>query len=278
MKARKAAFGHVALIGRECEELWWIDERKVCTSLSVVAEYPTTGLLHGEATTRKEGPGMTQPYIPAEDSAALDWMQVFSDGITANPGLYQLSAADATAISGAVSAFDTAYQDVIDPATKTSVTVATKDDARVSAEQICRQYAILIKSNAGISDPDKIAIGVRPVNSSREPINVPESSPLLNVIAATPGSQTLRYADTFTPDSAAKPFGAVSLQLFIAIDDVAVTDETAGVFYGNFTRNPVAVGFGSADDGKMATYFARWQSRKGDVGPWSLPVSMRIAA
>ena len=53
------------------------------------------------------------------------------------------------------------------------MTVAQKDDARTSAEQICRQFAILIKYNAGISDPDKIAIGVRPVNNSREPIECP---------------------------------------------------------------------------------------------------------
>jgi hypothetical protein len=33
-----------------------------------------------------------------------------------------------------------------------------------------RKLADLIKFNAGISDPDKIAIGVRPVNTSREPI------------------------------------------------------------------------------------------------------------
>jgi hypothetical protein len=53
--------------------------------------------------------------------------------------------------------------------------------------------------------------------------------------------------------------------------------DTAG-FYGAFTKNPVAVGFAGTDDGKMATYFARWASPRGDVGPWSLPVSMRIAA
>jgi len=221
---------------------------------------------------------MTQPYIPAEDAAALSWMQVFSSGIAANPGLYQMSASEAAAITAAVGAFGTAYQLVVDPATKTKVTVAAKDDARESAEAICRQYAVLIKQNAGISDPDKIAIGVRPVNPNRDPVNVPQSSPLLNIIAATPGAQTLRYSDTMTPDSAAKPFGAISLQLFVAVGEAPTDDETAAQFYGNFTKNPVGVAFDPADDGKVATYFARWQSRRGDVGPWSLPVSMRIAA
>ena len=77
---------------------------------------------------------------------------------------------------------------------------------------------------------------------------------------------------------AAKPFGAIQLQLFVAIGTAAVTDESAAQFYGAFTRNPVGVAFGAEDDGKVATYFARWATRRGDVGPWSLPVSMRIAA
>ena len=221
---------------------------------------------------------MAEPYIPAEDSLALTWMQVFSAGIAANPALYGVSVADATAISNAVSDFDATYQVAMDPATRTKVTVAEKDDARTSAEQICRQFATLIKYNAGISDPDKIAIGVRPVNPDRNPIEVPETSPLVNIIGATPGAQTVRYADTNTPDSGAKPFGATCLQLFVAIAEDAVDDPDLASFHGSFTKNPVAVGFDAADDGKMATYFARWASRRGDVGPWSLPVAMRIAA
>lgn len=221
---------------------------------------------------------MADGYIPAEDANALVWMQVFAAGITASPALYALTVADALAISRAVDKFDAAYIVAIDPATRTAVTVAAKDDARTSAEQVCRQFATLIKYNAGISDPDKIAIGVRPVNPDRDPINVPDTSPLLNIIGCTPGSQTVRYADTNTPDSGAKPFGASNMQLFVAVDDVPITDPEAALFHGAFTKNPIGVGFTAADDGKMATYFARWASRKGEVGPWSLPVSMRIAA
>jgi hypothetical protein len=192
--------------------------------------------------------------------------------------LYLLSSPDAVTIAAAVEAFATALAVSSDPATRTAVTVAQKDDCRISAEQICRQYAILIKYNAGVSDPDKIAIGVRPVNPNREPINCPQTSPLLSVIAATPGVQTLRYADSTTPDSAAKPFGATELQLFRAIGTVPITDPGAASFYGKFTKNPIGVDFAAADNGKQATYFARWASRRGQTGPWSAPVSLAIAA
>jgi len=217
-------------------------------------------------------------YIPSEEEAALAWMTVFAAGLTNHSAVYMVSAADALAVTNAVNAFGDALAITQDPATKTKVTVAAKDDARVSAEQICRQFAMLIKENAGISDPDKIAIGVRPQNDSREPIPAPDTSPLLNIIAATPGAQTLRYSDSMTPDTGRKPYGAISLQLFCAIGETPATNENAATFLGAYTKNPIGVGFDPADDGKVATFFARWQSRRGDVGPWSLPISMRIAA
>jgi hypothetical protein len=219
-------------------------------------------------------------FIPSQDPQALIWMQTFSAGISANPSLYLLTAPDAATIAAAVHEFDLALAESSDPATRTAVTVAQKDDSRTAAEAVCRQFAILIKFNAGISDPDKIAIGVRPVNPSREPIECPQTSPLLNVIAATPGVQTLRYADSTTPDSPAKPFGASELQLFVAVapPGTPITDPEAARFYGKFTRNPIGVDFEAADNGKQATYFARWASRRGETGPWSLPVTMAIAA
>ena len=49
-------------------------------------------------------------------------------------------------------------------------------------------------------------------------------------------------------------------------------------FYGKFTRNPIEVAFDETKDGKNATYRARWASQRGEVGPWSVPVTFRIAA
>ena len=217
-------------------------------------------------------------FIPARDTDALAWMLNFSTKITANPATYQVAVADAVAIANAVDAFDAALTIVQDPAQNTEVTIAAKDDARTSADQICRQFAALIKPNMGISDPDKISIGVPPPNNDRNPIDVPDTSPILSVIAATPGAHTVRYSDSFTPDSPAKPFGAANMQVFVAIDVAAVSDPAQAEFYGAFTRNPLVIAFSAPDNGKQATYFARWASVKGDVGPWSSPVSLAIAA
>jgi len=221
---------------------------------------------------------MATPYIPAEDADALTWMTAFSGGISANPGLFMLTSSDATTISNAVTQFNSAWFAANDPETRTQAQVSLKNQTRNAAEGVCRQYAITIKNNAAINDQDKINIGVRPINESREPVFCPQTSPLINVLGATPGTQTLRYADSNTPDSPAKAFGAIQLQLFVAIKDAPTADADEAEYYGSFTRNPIPVAFAETDDGKVASYFARWVGRRGDTGPWSQPVSMRIAA
>jgi hypothetical protein len=221
---------------------------------------------------------MPTDYIPAEDSLFRTFAENFAAGITANPALYLLTSANAASIQAVVDDFVAALTVSSNEATRTKATIIAKDDARSVAEALIRQYAMLIKDNAGITDADKVNIGVRPINPNREPIECPQTSPLISILGNTPGTQTLRYADSTTPDSRAKPFGASELQLFRAIGTEEPAPLASAQFYGKFTRNPIAVQFAETDDGKIATYYARWASVRGEVGPWSLPASMRIAA
>jgi hypothetical protein len=221
---------------------------------------------------------MADSFIPRPDAQALIWMESFANGISANFAAYELSAIDATTISDAVEQFSEALSIASYVPTRTQETVNIKDTKRNAAESLCRQYALQIKVNNGISDALKLAIGVRPVNESREAIYVPQTSPLLNIVANTPGAQTVRYADSFDPEKRGKPFGAASIQLFVAIGDEPIDDEAQAQFVGNFTKNPIAVAFDETDNKRVASYFARWCGNRGDVGPWSLPVSMTIAA
>ena len=217
-------------------------------------------------------------YIPAEDEAFRTWAEAFRDGILANPGAFMLSSAQASSIQSVVDDFVEKLALASHEATRPKPTIVEKDDSRSVCETLCRQYAILIKENSGISDADKVAIGVRPINPNREPRECPQSSPLLSVIGGAPGTQTLRFADSATPDSKSKPFGATSLQLFVAITETEDAPLSEANFHSLATRNPVAVNFDETDNGKFATYYARWSSAKGETGPWSLPVSMVIAA
>ena len=221
---------------------------------------------------------MSVPYLPDSDVGARNWMVTFAATLLANPSPYGLSPADASAIYAAVAALESAYLIAIDPATRTPVAVNQKDTARNAAEQICRTFAQIIKHDAGVTDADKIAIGVRPINNGRSPIACPQTSPIISVIAATPGTHVLRFRDSMTPDRSAKPFGATELQLFGTVGDAIATDPAEARFIGKFTRNPVSISYAAGENRKQATYFARWASRRGEFGPWSLAASFAIAA
>jgi hypothetical protein len=135
----------------------------------------------------------------------------------------------------------------------------------------------MLKTNVGLSPQQKLALGLNIGDASRGPIRPPETSPLLTIIAATHLAHTLRYADAATPARRAKPPGAMQLQLHRTVGPAAVSNPQHAAFYGAFTRQPLEVAFDPADQGQVATYFARWATRTGLTGPWSLPVHMTVA-
>jgi hypothetical protein len=221
-----------------------------------------------------------EDYIPRKDSGFREWANTFANKLNASPATYMMTEAQTQAIREAVDDFIEKYEVTLEKDTRTATTIAAKDDARSVAETMCREIATLIKENLGISDEAKIAAGVRPINPNRDPIFCPQTSPILTILGNTPGSQTIIFKDPTQPEKKAKPFGALALQLFVAVtegDDPAPLAEAK--FHGLYmSSNRIAVEFGQNDDGKLATYYARWCGRREEVGPWSLPTALRIAA
>lgn len=221
---------------------------------------------------------MSTPFIPPKDKEMLAWMRGFRDTLLASPATYLLSQSDGQAVADAVNAFEAAMIALDQKVNRNPVNINLKNTTRNAALAICRQYASLIKPSAGISDAAKIAAGVPPINPNREPRPVPVTSPILNIIAATPGAHTLRFADSMDTEKRARPFGAANIQIFVAITDEPIQDESHAHFLGAYTKSPIAVAFTAEDDGKLASYIGRWASVSGDTGPFSVPVSMRISA
>lgn len=219
---------------------------------------------------------MAAPYIPPKDSDFLAWITNFNTLITASPATYGLVAADATAIDAVTDPYTAAQAVVDNPSTKTVTTVATKNNTKNAALAVVRTYAQQIAHNAGVTDGNKLALGLNLPNTSPSPIPAPTSSPLLTVIGATPGQLTIRYADSNTPDKRSKPQGVTQMQLYVLVATTVGDDPSAASFYGAVTKQPFAVSFEPADAGKIATMFARWQTRTGLVGPFSLAASFVI--
>jgi len=224
---------------------------------------------------------MQAPYIPAQDGAFDIWLQNFSTLLTAAPATYGLVAADATAVATEYTNWHAAYLTATDPGTRTSPTIADKIAARVSAEAVVRPYAVSISLNDGVTDMDKLNIGVNLSNPAPSPIPAPATSPALILVNATPLAHRLQYRDSAQPTSKKKPFGVVGIEIWRAVGVLPAISPGQCQFYELWTKSPNTTSFDSVDVMKIATYFARWATRSGpagraQTGPWSAPLSVVI--
>jgi hypothetical protein len=218
-----------------------------------------------------------QSYIPSKEALLLAFATNFSTLITAVPATYGLTAPDAVAIAAVVNPFAAAYALATNPATRTTITIDTKDTAKAAMLVTVRRYAQLIKSDVAVNDEDKLALGIGIRDLVPTPIVAPATFPLLNPVGAGPLTHELRFADNLTPDSRAKPAGALGMQLFRSIGVVPPGSAAAASFLAFVTKQPYVSAFDEADKNKTAYYYARWQTRTGLVGPWSQVASFTIA-
>jgi hypothetical protein len=221
---------------------------------------------------------MIQYGIPAGDFEAEAYMRTYAENIAANYAAYGMSLADSQALSLATGNFTTAWNRYINPNTTGPIALTQKSETRNAAEALVRLHSIQVKFNAGISTALKDAIGVRQPNPERSSIDEPTTMPVLAVIGALPGSQTLRFTDSTSPTRRAKPPGVSLMELWVAISADEAEDRSTARSIGLFTKNPIGIAFEESDNQKIATYWGRWANSKGQYGPWSAKVSMTIAA
>lgn len=219
---------------------------------------------------------MTTPYIPAKDVDFLAWLDNFDDLTSVNFATYGLTGPEAASITTVRNAYDAAFAAATNPATRTPVTVAAKDTAKATALATVRPLAQTIRNNPAVTDDDRVALGLTVPDTSPTPVPPPTSFPLLDLLGATPGQHQLQYRDSDTPTTKAKPDGSIAMELWQTVGVTPALNPVGSLYVGSVTKAPFFISLDPGDVGKFATYFARWVTRRGLVGPWSSPVSMTI--
>lgn len=219
---------------------------------------------------------MSGSYMPSREPELRDWVVNFRTLVAASPAVYALVAADATVISAAVDDFVAKYLLATDPATRTLATVADKDGAKAEMVTVLRSYVARIKATPGVTDADKVILGLNPVRNPPTPVPPPGTYPLVTLSIPASLRITVALADATTPDSRARPRGAVGCQVFHSTAATPPEEYLDWRFAGFVTRNTFELAFNPADDMKRASVVARWQNAKGETGPWSPVHSMAI--
>jgi hypothetical protein len=219
-------------------------------------------------------------YLPTSEADLKAFALNFSALTTANPATYSLVVGDAVAIKTATDNFVASFDLVQNPATQTVPNTIAKNAAKANLVAILRAYAMMIKANRAVSDEEKASLRLAINDSVPTPLPAPEGRPQINVVGVDALRHELRFSDAENPERRSKPAGVLGLQLFRSIGETAPTNPLTCQFqvFVSDTRSTTKLDFDPADAGKIAHYFARWQTRTGLVGPWSLLASRMIAA
>lgn len=209
------------------------------------------------------------PYVPPKDADFANWADNFATLITASPSTYGLDSIAAAAIQAENDAFQLAFTAATNPGTRTPVTVAAKDSARITCQALMRVYASQIRLNPGVTNSDKIDLGLNLPNPIPSPIPAPTSFPVLNLVQAAYLTHQFKYQDSILAVGKAKAPGSVQMELRANVGAVAGTDPETFITKQWATKSPFLVQWDAGDAGKLATYAARWVTRRGLVGPWS---------
>lgn len=227
---------------------------------------------------------MAQPYIPPTTSGLDAFATNFSTLVTAAPATYGLTPGDAVTIAAATASYHSAYllagttpphNTPVNPTTRTPVNVGAMRTAQAALVAVLRTFGSQIRINPGVSNPDKLALGLVLPNTTPSPVPAPTGYPLLSLLLATPLTHQFSYKDSLSPVGKAKAPGAVQLQLVgVAMATIAPGPDALGPLPAQ-TKSPFQIVWPFGTSGMIASYFARWCTRRGLTGPWS-PVTSAV--
>lgn len=216
-------------------------------------------------------------YLPRSEGALHSWVTSFSENIAANPEGYGLDDADAQTIVEVVQAYEEAYTRATTPLTRTQPALVARNGARSNMLQVVRRYARAIRANAAVSDTTRAKLGLGAEGKARMRVPAPTTHPMVRIVAIAHCSHELRCSDMDNPDGSWKPAGAIGMQLFCHVGESAPPDPLDARFERFVTRPRQVVHFKPEQIGKTAFYMARWQTARGEAGPWGALASRMIS-
>jgi hypothetical protein len=197
--------------------------------------------------------------------------------IGANFADYGVSAGLKNELVDAAAAVASIWPTINNPSSRTSVSIQSFNEARITAEALARQVNAF--AQAFPASNENLASAGLPIRKTTRTPQQPVTVPIdLEFISAIPEQLTLQGRNPETPTSKRKPSNADAIQLAIAIGETFAVEPEQATDIRLVTKTPFVISTTPAQRGKKITVFARYQS-KGSIGgikvygPWSAPIT-----
>ena len=218
-------------------------------------------------------------YIPRPDGGFDAWQANFVTYASANAAALGLDPlVDIPPLTAAQGTWSTDYAANTTAQAAAQAARQAKEAARSAFEGVIRPLVGVLQASAAVDDTERKALGITVPDTTPTPVGPPTSRPVVTVDTSQRLQHTIEFGDELTPTSRAKPDGVRGAQIWVKIGDPPPVDPDELTFLATDTRTPYVANFDGADGNKVAHYMLRWESTRGDVGPWSETASATIGA
>src|SRR5947209_7428713 len=166
----------------------------------------------------------------------------FSTKISSTPTAYGLVAAQATVYAALNTAWASAYNAALDPATRTKAKIAAKNQAKVNLKASAANLSKIIQGTPSVTDEQKIELGLN-VRATPAPIPPPSVRPGVDLVSVVGRLVSVRIHDSATSSKRGKPAGVLGANVYSFVGATYPTDPTGWQFEGATTKNKFDVLF-----------------------------------
>ena len=208
---------------------------------------------------------MRKDFFPDRETDMLSWTANFAQKLASDYAALHVSAEVAQAYVDRQAEFAEAYRVAQAPETRTSLAVARKNECRRVIEQFSRGLARQIGGNLAVTDDQRFSLGLNIRKSAVRKIAAPDTGPTVQVMQVVGATAELRLCDPGRSDGRARPGGAASATIFVAVGQDRRGPSEPWRFLTMTNQTSLKIYFGNAyPPGTRVWLMARWNNRRGE--------------
>jgi hypothetical protein len=215
-------------------------------------------------------------FLPRTDGAFATWALNFRTLIGADPAMYGVTVDQSTQLLQLQQAYAMAYQEAIEPSTRTKGKILAKNDARDALKTFVRFLAKVVEGQPTVTNEQKVDLGLN-VRKNPTPVPPPPFAPDIDILSLVGRRLTLRLHNSQTVGHRRKPAGVKGATLFSYVGEAPPVRVDDWKFEGSTTKTVVTVDFAAdLEPGTKVWVTCFWFNGRSESGPAATPMSVRI--
>lgn len=218
----------------------------------------------------------TKNYIPHSFNALASWLSNFWSYLNENLQRFGIAESKLTVLEAQIEAYRIANEKAEHPNAGKADRLDRKEKAGVVSQTVRSFVNEYLRYNSAVTDDDRINLGLHVPDTKPTAMTKPETWPLVTVRSIGPRQLRLDWHDSDS-SSRAKPSGIHGCEIRHAILDSPPASNDDLLRSEFSTRSSHVFVFDESQRGKIIYFCLRWESTRGEKGPWSEIISAVIS-